>query len=648
MVLFTVSIVAGRAAINEPFLWLNPLPTGNSLVTAAYGAGTYIACDNNGNIFESTNTIDWSVRTNVASVPVSSCYGSSAFVTVGKKGVILAGLDGHWSTATSPTTSDLNQVIFVNGSFWAVGANGTILSSTDGLSWTAHTSGTTLNLYSISYGNGTFVIVSGNTSFTSADGSNWAAHTDTSGYNGTYLRVAFGNGKFFKVGYHSIQIGGPISGTSTDGVTWSNKTTTGSYTPARLIFAQGYFVMIDGMGSGYIGLYDGSGNFSTTISVPAPMNDVVAGDTNLLVVGNLGATGTSTNSLNWSFRSSPNATCSGIARSSDAVVAIVGDPYNAFGNSVPILTSTNGSPFFASGSAVHAINDIIYTNGSFVAVGFNGVITKSTDAVSWTPRSTGVSTTLNSITYGGVFVSVGTGGTIITSSTGDAWTPRFTGITASLNSITYGAGSYVAVGDGGTVLTSSDSVSWTGQYSTVTNNILGIAYGNGTFVAFCDNGKVLKSADAINWTAQIQTTPALAWRIVFDGYQFICPCPSSTVITSLDGVSWVSHVFNASSNFKGVCAASDGLLICGDGGKIIHSGTLREPRIASAKFSSVPFTFDVQGEMNHAYTLQTSTDLSAWTTVSTFTNNSPVTQTSDTSSPPAATRFYRVTTSSAP
>ena len=120
------------------------------------------------------------------------------------------------------------------------------------------------------------------------------------------------------------------------------------------------------------------------------------------------------------------------------------------------------------------------------------------------------------------------------------------------------------------------------------------------------------------------------------------------VITSLDGTAWATHVFNTISNLKGVCATSGGLLFCGDNGTIIQSGAMREPRITSAKLSSLPFTFNVQGEINHVYTLQTSTDLTAWASLSSFTNISSVTQVSDTSSNSSAARFYRVLSPAAP
>ncbi|MGZ5529448.1 MAG: hypothetical protein ACXWJB_12295 [Limisphaerales bacterium] len=665
-------IVSAHAAILEPFQWLNPLPTGNSFLTAAYGNGTYIAFDNIGNILESTNTMDWSVRSNVTSAPTSACYGNSAFVAVGKHGFTLARINGNWTATPSSTTNDLNQVIFANGSFWAVGANGTILSSTDGVNWSARSSGTAMNLASIAYGNGIFLAVSAdwNFDFTSTDGSTWnaSANAPGAGYNAaSYSRVAFGNGHFLKLGWTSSNkvAGGqavPDSRSSTNGVDWVYETPyfvyNGFAPPSRLIYGQGHFILIsprDGSLLSYTTL-GYPANSWTYISPPDPVNDVIAGDGCVMTVGNSGLTGKSFDAFNWSFvPATPalNAQCLAIASSSNAVVA-VGTP----ANTGTILISTNGSPFFtnSSGFASYMLLDIVYTNGSYVAVGANGEILKSTDAVTWSVRSSGTTLTLRAITFAsGRFVVVGQNGLIMTSSSGDAWTGLLTGGTASFNSVTYGAGTYVAVGDGGLIRSSTDALSWSDRQSSVTNSIIGVAYGNGTFVALCDNGTALKSSDAINWFSQLQATPIPVsrlyydgyQRIIFDGYQFICACPSSTILTSIDGSTWVTHVFNCKSTFKGVCATPNGLLLCGDNGVIIQCGPLREPQIISQQFSSLPFRFNVQGEINHVYILQTSTDLTAWTSLSSFTNISSVTQVSDTSSNAATARFYRIASSAA-
>jgi hypothetical protein len=204
--LFLLLTIHSQAAVVEPFQWLNPVPTGNTLVTTAYGNGTYIAFDSFGTILESTNVTNWIVRTNLGAVPVSACYGNSAFVAVGKHGLILCRVNGNWTTITSATTSgttnDLNQVVFGNGNFVAVGANGTVMNSSDGLHWgscSSSSGGTTQgrDLSSIAFGNGFFLTISGNYTFTSHDTCEWTANTNTPGI---YTSVTFGNGRFLKVG----------------------------------------------------------------------------------------------------------------------------------------------------------------------------------------------------------------------------------------------------------------------------------------------------------------------------------------------------------------------------------------------------------------------------------------------------------------
>jgi hypothetical protein len=59
---------------------------------------------------------------------------------------------------------------------------------------------------------------------------------------------------------------------------------------------------------------------------------------------------------------------------------------------------------------------VTYGNGTFVAVGNNGVILTSPDGVNWTRRTSPTSYWLNSVAYGnGMFVAVGNYGTILTS-----------------------------------------------------------------------------------------------------------------------------------------------------------------------------------------------------------------------------------------
>ena len=71
---------------------------------------------------------------------------------VGVNGTILTSTDGiSWTSRTSGSSSNLNDVIYGNGLYIVVGASGTIITSSDGTSWTERTSGTTNQLNAVTF-----------------------------------------------------------------------------------------------------------------------------------------------------------------------------------------------------------------------------------------------------------------------------------------------------------------------------------------------------------------------------------------------------------------------------------------------------------------------------------------------------------------
>jgi hypothetical protein len=116
-----------------------------------------------------------------------------------------------------------------------------------------------------------------------------------------------------------------------------------------------------------------------------------------------------------------------------------------------------------------------------VAVGDNGAIYTSTNAVSWQRTSVSFTNTwLNGVAFGGtnVFVAVGENGFIATSRNGLAWTSVKSGVTANLDAVAWVGNEFLAVGDGGTALASATGGSWspvvTGVAGT-TNNLYAVA-----------------------------------------------------------------------------------------------------------------------------------------------------------------------------
>jgi hypothetical protein len=94
-------------------------------------------------------------------------FGKGRFVAVGNDGVMKLSTNGiDWSLSTVIATDNLRRVYYANGRFVAVGNNGILVSSPDpavGVPWTKHQSHTSLNLHDIiAASDGTFVALGNN------------------------------------------------------------------------------------------------------------------------------------------------------------------------------------------------------------------------------------------------------------------------------------------------------------------------------------------------------------------------------------------------------------------------------------------------------------------------------------------------------
>ena len=87
---------------------------------------------------------------------------------------------------------------------------------------------------------------------------------------------------------------------------------------------------------------------------------------------------------------------------------------------------------------LHPLTLILNGINKFVSVGLNGLIMTSSDNILWGGTSSGISDTLNDVTFGNnTFVAVGNSGTIFTSSDGTSWTSRTSGTSNSLNGVSH-------------------------------------------------------------------------------------------------------------------------------------------------------------------------------------------------------------------
>lgn len=149
----------------------------------------------------------------------------------------------------------------------------------------------------------------------------------------------------------------------------------------------------------------------------------------------------------------------------------------------------------------------------YVAVGQDGNLFSSSDAITWTSRTSGFGTqTINSVAYGaGIFVAVGYNGLITTSTDGITWTSRTSGMSTNriirvryLNNTQFIAVGAGANGGSGGITTSTDGITWTKRTTPTTSSdgLFDVAFGNGNYVAIGDNNTKngYFSSDGATWT----------------------------------------------------------------------------------------------------------------------------------------------------
>ena len=102
-----------------------------------YHNGLYVYVGNNGNVYTSSNLINWNKRTSGTNVKlVGISYGKGQFVVVGDRGTILTSPNGiNWTKQDSGTDNYLIRSRYANGMYIACGYNGSLLQSADGKSW---------------------------------------------------------------------------------------------------------------------------------------------------------------------------------------------------------------------------------------------------------------------------------------------------------------------------------------------------------------------------------------------------------------------------------------------------------------------------------------------------------------------------------
>lgn len=212
----------------------------------------------------------------------------------------------------------------------------------------------------------------------------------------------------------------------------------------------------------------------------------------------------------------------------------------AFGNGLFIAPSQLGVSSSANGiawtdqlldSAQH-LAAVAYGNGTWVIVDdrflYNDVLSfyvSTTDGGAWAQQLTTVPYSQpTSIAFGnGTFVTVGYGGLVATATDPATWTERDLGSVTDLGliAVAYADGRFVAVTNSGKAYRSTDGTTWTKATVTV-NALYGITYGNGVYVAVGAAGSIFTSPNAATWTRRTWSGPGADFEeIAFGGNRFV-------------------------------------------------------------------------------------------------------------------------------
>jgi hypothetical protein len=255
------------------------------------------------------------------------------------------------------------------------------------------------------------------------------------------------------------------------------------------------------------------------------------------------------------------------------LVALLGTPGRL---SAQLANWTNQSP----AGVPSMLWSAAYGAGTYVAVGHDGAIVTSADAMVWTRRNSGTTDWIVAVTYAnGMFVAVGDNGRILTSRDGVAWTQLTPVTTSRLNGIVHANNLFVVVGENGAIVTSADGVRWTARDSGgITDWLHGIVYSGGAYVAVGQNARLARSPDGITWSVfrlqglsfnfeNIVVAQGLIVAVTSGG-----PSGNGEIWTASDFFgSWLRRRVNQAGFLEGIAYGPAGFVATGQAGSILTS-----------------------------------------------------------------------------
>lgn len=598
----------------------------DALYDIVRGDGLFVAVGRGGTILTSENGTSWTARdSGTPNYLYGVAWNGSRYVAVGSNGVIVTSADGiNWTVQSSGTTGTLYSVAWGSGRFVAAGLQGTLLTSGNGADWTERDSSVNASLRDVVWNGEEFLVVgfSGRelvtTSFssywrdyasilTSADGVTWSRRVgpifnyDGAIWNGNDYSILRGGGMVLNLelngdhelwststeaalnaglwtGERTLVVG--ANGTvmsSPDGRRWLQHDFPFSTTLNGVAREGGIYVAVGSSGEIFTSTMGADAPPRITHQ-PADQSVTQANSARLSVSvqegsmeyqwfhGERGDTlnpvaGATTqhlevNDLQESARYWVRVTDSATGLFTDSETARVW-AYNQAG--FDNWTRLNPSP------TGNVLNDVVFANGRFVAVGHGGEIHVTEDSLNWTQALVPGNAGLFAVAWNGeVLVAVGSDGTLWTSPDGYGWSERFSETAHLLRDVIWTGEAFVAVGARGAHVSSTDGIHWERADLDSGINFNAIAYSGARFVAAGDSGNVLTSSDGVNWSPVGFDFSGQVYDVAWDGSQFVA-IEYGRILTSPDGLSWTEEPHPSNGPFYSINSIPSGLLITGRG-----------------------------------------------------------------------------------
>jgi hypothetical protein len=410
-------------------------------------------------------------------------------------------------------------VVFGAGKYVAVGTGGSIRHSTNGDTWTAATSGTAVDLTLVYYLNSLFITLGANVILTSPDGVTWTTKTAPSASAPKWLD--------FIGGRYVWSSAAEFSRSSTDLTTWITPVINLSQYTAG---ASNKVIATGGSSPNRVVLIDlATGDSSVVLSNSTTVFSVGYANGKYIALHASGAAygATSSDGINWTANASQPTAASARQYAASTI---------AYGNSVyvcstgvlnTIMSSTDASTWTNRTSNISYTGAVVFVNGIFFTFqsgsfgGGSAGVSTSTDGINWTLRT--MSHGITNVTYAaGLYIAVGGNSSslcyIDSSTDGFTWTNRVNvtlGASTGLSDVIYANSIFVAIGSSGAIYSSTNGTTWTSRTSALgTADLLKIEYLNGYFIV-CASAGIMYSTNGTTWTAQTmvsQNVSSYTWN----------------------------------------------------------------------------------------------------------------------------------------